>query len=147
MSGIRTGAAGLLALLLSLDVHAQAPPPAPAATVPADVTTLGEVRAIAPDEEVPVDLYRFRNPVQVPPNAFNRRWREPPSLEQVGMSGGYVMMGINYGIARTAQALHTLTNAPDAIQPAVARPPPQLSEDQQRRAAEFCDPQQGCSRP
>ena len=41
------------------------------------VTTLGEVRAVAPDEDV--DLYRFRNPVQVPPNRFDRAYRPPPA--------------------------------------------------------------------
>ncbi len=104
-----------------------------------DVTTLGEVRAIRPEDEEPLDLYRFTNPVQVQSNTFNRSWREPPSLEQVGMSGGYVMMGINYAIARTAQGLHTITGAPDPVQAAIARPPPQLSADQRRRAAQFCD--------
>ncbi len=103
------------------------------------VTTLGEVRAIRPEEEQPLDLYRFNNPVQVQPNAFNRSWREPPSLEQVGMSGGYVMMGIYYAIARTAQGLHTITGAPDPVQAAIARPPPELSADQRRRAAQFCE--------
>jgi hypothetical protein len=110
----------------------------------AQVTTLGEVRALKPDEEVPLDLYGFRNPVQVEPNAFNRAWREPPSLEEVGMRGGYLMMGINYGIAQTAQGLHTLSRAPDQIQSAVARPPPALDADQQRRALQVCAAEQGC---
>jgi len=109
------------------------------------VTTLGEVRALKPDEEVPVDLYRFRNPVEPAPNAFNRAWREPPSLQEVGMRGGYVMMGINYAIAKTAQGLHTVTRAPDQIQPAVARPPPGLDADQQRRALQVCPAEQECS--
>ncbi len=108
------------------------------------VTTLGEVRALKPDEEVPVDLYRFKNPVEPAPNAFNRAWREPPSLQEVGMRGGYVMMGINYAIAKTAQGLHTLTRAPDQIQPAVARPPPGLDADQQRRALQVCAAAQEC---
>lgn len=109
-----------------------------------DVTTLGEVRALRPEDEEPVDLYGFRNPVQVQSNTFNRSWSEPPSLEQVGMSGGYVMMGVNYAIAKTAQGLHKVTGAPDPIQAAIARPPPELSEEQRRRAARFCE-EQDCS--
>ncbi|WP_253256788.1 hypothetical protein [Stenotrophomonas sp. VV52] len=108
------------------------------------VTTLGEVRALKPDEEVPLDLYRFKSPVDPAPNAFNRAWREPPSLQEVGMRGGYLMMGINYGIAQTAKGLHTLTRAPDQIQAAVARPPPALDADQQRRALQVCAAEQGC---
>lgn len=118
-------------------------PPPPAAQ--RDVTTLGEVRAVKPDDE-PLDLYRFKSPVTVEPNRFRRSWREAPSLEQVGMSGGYVMMGINYGIAKTAQGLHILTRAPDQIQPAIARPPPALSVDQQQRALQFCA-DSGCVAP
>lgn len=113
----------------------------------ADVTTLGEVRALKPDEDVPLDLYRFQNPVQPAPNAFNRAWSEPPSLQEVGMRGGYLMMGVNYAIGKTAQGLHTLTRAPDPIQAAVARPPPALDADQQRRAMQFCGGGQGCEAP
>jgi len=122
------------------------PPVAPSAAA-GDVTTLGEVRAIKPDEDVPLDLYRFKSPVQAENNRFSRDWREPPSPEQVGISGGYVMMGIVYGIVKTAQGIHKITGAPDQIQSAIARPPPQLSEQQQRRALQFCDPQQGCVAP
>lgn len=122
---------------------------APVVPAPAqgDVTTLGEVRAIKPDEDVPLDLYRFKSPVQAESNRFSRDWREPPSPEQVGMSGGYVMMGIVYGIVKTAQGINKITGGPDQIQSAIARPPPQLSEQQQRRALQFCDPQQGCVAP
>lgn len=108
-------------------------------TANANVTTLGEVRALKPEDDEPLDLYRFTSPVQPEPNAFNRSWREPPSLQEVGMRGGYVMMGINYAIAKTAQGLHTLTRAPDPIQPAIARPPPELDAAQQRRALKFCE--------
>jgi len=45
------------------------------------------------------------------------------------------MMGINYGIAKTAQGLHTLTRAPDPIQSAIARPPPGLDAAQQPSSA------------
>ena len=122
---------------------AQAPSPSQRATG-TDVTTLGEVRAIKPDEGEPVDLYRFRNPVQIQPNRFSRSWSEPPSPEQVGQGGGYIMMGIYYGLAQAAKGLHKLTNGPDQIQSAVARPPPGLAEDQQRRALMLCAQQDGC---
>ena len=134
-------------LLLANGVRAQQEPGEPADSKDARVTTLGEVRALKPEDDVPVNLYRFKSPVQPEPNAFNRVWHEPPSLEEVGMRGGYLMMGINYGIAKTAQGLHTLTRAPDPIQSAIARPPPGLDADQQRRALQFCDPQQGCTAP
>lgn len=103
-----------------------------------NVTTLGEVRAIKPEDDEPLDLYRFKNPVQAAPNRFSKNWSEPPTPEQVGMSGGYVMMGIVYGITKAAQGLNKITGGPDQIQSAIARPPPELSEDEQRRAAEYC---------
>ncbi|WP_448132675.1 hypothetical protein [Stenotrophomonas rhizophila] len=142
-------------MMLAARAQAQQPPaPEPAPEPPVapsaaagDVTTLGEVRAIKPDEDVPLDLYRFKSPVQAENNRFSRSWREPPTPEQVSMSGGYVMMGIYYGIAKAAQGIHTITGAPDQIQSAIARPPPQLTEQQQLRALQFCDPQQGCVAP
>lgn len=142
-------------MMLAARVQAQQPPAPepdpqpPVAPVAAtgDVTTLDEVRAIKPDEDVPLDLYRFKSPVQAENNRFSRDWREPPSPEQVGISGGYVMMGIVYGIVKTAQGINKITGGPDQIQSAIARPPPQLSEQQQRRALQFCDPQQGCVAP
>lgn len=134
----------IAALLLANGVRAQQEPGEPADSADARVTTLGEVRALKPEDDVPVDLYRFRSPVQPEPNAFNRSWREPPSLEEVGMRGGYLMMGINYGIAKTAQGLHTLTRAPDPIQSAIARPPPGLDAAQLRRALKFCEVEAEC---
>lgn len=142
-------------MMLAARAQAQQPPaPEPAPELPVapsaaagDVTTLGEVRAIKPDEDVPLDLYRFKSPVQPENNRFSRSWSEPPSPEQVGISGGYLMMGIVYGIVKTAQGINKITGAPDQIQSAIARPPPRLSEQQQRRALQFCDPQQGCVAP
>lgn len=141
-------AALLAGLLLAASAQAQqaAPPgsvdPPPAATQ-GDVTTLGEVRALKPDDE-PLDLYRFKNPVQVQPNRFSRTWSEPPTPEQVSMSGGYLMMGINKGLAAAAKGVNKLTGGPDQIQSAIARPPPELTEDEQRRAQEVCAQQGGC---
>ncbi|WP_256947765.1 hypothetical protein PWP89_01395 [Stenotrophomonas rhizophila] len=131
-------------LLLANAAQAQEDRGEPADSADARVTTLGEVRALKPEDDVPVDLYRFKSPVQPAPNAFNRAWHEPPSPQEVGMRGGYLMMGINYGIAKTAQGLHTLTRAPDPIQSAIARPPPQLDAAQQRRAMKFCEVEAEC---
>lgn len=112
--------------------------PSPAPTQ-GNVTTLGEVRALKPEDDEPLDLYSFKNPVQIEPNRFSRSWSEPPTPEQVSMSGGYIFMGINYGLMAAAKGLHKLTNGRDQIQSAVARPPPQLTEQQQLRALEYCE--------
>ena len=130
---------------------------APEATLPTDqdaqlpagqdnVTTLGEVRAIKPEDDEPLDLYRFKNPVQAAPNRFSKNWSEPPTPEQVGMSGGYLMMGIGYGLMKAGQGLNKLTGGPDQIQSAIARPPPELTEQERQRAAEYCAIN-GCAAP
>ncbi|QDL26285.1 hypothetical protein [Stenotrophomonas maltophilia] len=116
-------------------------------TLPQDnVTTLGEVRALKPDDE-PLDLYRFKNPVKFGDNRFSRDWSEPPSPEQVSMGGGYIMMGVVKGVLAAGRGLNKLTGGPDQIQSAIARPPPELSAEQQRRALQFCQEQQGCGAP
>ncbi|WP_431595439.1 hypothetical protein [Stenotrophomonas sp.] len=135
----------------------QALPPSPqqtaaeaqdAFTAPAqaegNVTTLGEVRALKPEDDAPLDLYRFKNPVQPAPNRFSKSWSEPPSPEQVSMSGGYIFLGLGYVLKGAGKGLHKLTRAPvtrapDQIQSAIARPPPELTEQQQRRAAAYCE--------
>lgn len=119
---------------------AQSEAAAPTQTAPAqgNVTTLGEVRAIKPEDEQPLDLYRFKSPVQPAPNRFSKSWSEPPSPEQVSMSGGYLFMGLNYGLLKAAQGLHKITGGRDQIQSAIARPPPELTPEQQQRAAAFC---------
>lgn len=116
--------------------------PAPISTTPPQdgVTTLGEVRALKPDDE-PVDLYRFKNPVKFGDNRFSRDWSEPPSPEQVSMGGGYIMMGVVKGVMAAAKGINKLTGGPDQIQAAVARPPPELSAEQQQRALRFSQEQ------
>lgn len=133
-------AAALLGAVVQ--AHAQQADPAPAAASPPqqDIQTLDEVRALPPDEEQPLDLYRFKNPVSAQPNRFDKDWRPPPSVEQVSQGGGYLALGIYYVAGKAAKGLHTLTGAPDQVQPAVARPPP-LSDAQIRRAAALCDAQ------
>ncbi len=103
-----------------------------------DVTTLGEVRAIKPEDEQPLDLYRFKSPVQPTPNRFSDSWSEPPTPEEVSKSGGYILLGISYGLLKAAQGLHKITGGRDQIQSAIARPPPELTPEQQQRAAAYC---------
>ncbi|AWH51782.1 hypothetical protein C1924_00530 [Stenotrophomonas sp. ESTM1D_MKCIP4_1] len=153
-------------MMLAVTAHAQqsaplaepaptaAPPvvepaaPSPLAAPPQDdVTTLGEVRAIKPEDDEPVDLYRFKNPVKFGDNRFSRDWSEPPSPEQVSMGGGYIMMGVVKGVLAAGRGLNKLTGGPDQIQSAIARPPPELTAEQQRRAQQFCEQQDGCDSP
>lgn len=142
-------------MMLAVTTHAQqasAPPgdatvqtePAPAQD---SVTTLGEVRALKPEDDQPLDLYRFKNPVKFGDNRFSRDWKEPPTPEQVSLSGGYIMMGVVKGVLAAGRGLNKLTGGPDQIQSAIARPPPELSADQQRRALQFCQQQDGCGAP
>ncbi|CAH0212473.1 hypothetical protein [Stenotrophomonas lactitubi] len=142
-------------------VPVPAPGPVPAPTTPPaaddmpvvaapaqrDVTTLGEVRALKPEDDQPLDLYRFKNPLKAENNRFSRNWSEPPSPEQVSMAGGYIMMGVVKGVMAAAKGVNKLTGGPDQIQSAIARPPPELSAEQQRRALQFCAQQDGCGAP
>jgi len=128
-------------------VPAADPAADPAAASTDAVRTLEEVRALKPEDDTPLDLYRFRNPFKIDPNRFSRSWSEPPTPEQVSQSGGYLLMGISYGLMAAAKGLHKLTGGRDQIQSAIARPPPELSEDQRRRALRFCAQQEGCQAP
>ena len=107
------------------------------------VTTLGEVRAVI-DEGEPVDLYKYRNPYAPAPNRFDKGYKPPPSPEQVSQGGGYVMYGLYGLIGLAAKGLQSLPGVKGPIQSAVARPPPQLSDDQLRRAA-ACTDGSGCA--
>jgi len=170
MAVARRGTQGALLASLLLTGIAQAqqaapvtlpdPAPAPPADVPAattapvsttlpqdNVTTLGEVRALKPEDDQPLDLYRFKNPLKAENNRFSRNWSEPPSPEQVSMAGGYIMMGVVKGVMAAAKGVNKLTGGPDQIQSAIARPPPELSAEQQRRALQFCAQQDGCGAP
>jgi len=143
--GAQAQQAAPVAASVPVDDPAMAPGAVPAAQN--DVTTLGEVRALRPDDEQPLDLYRFKNPMRAEDNRFSRNWSEPPSPEQVSMSGGYLMMGVVKGVAAAAKGLNKITGGPDQIQSAIARPPPELSAEQQRRALQFCAQQEGCGAP
>lgn len=140
----------LLALAIPALASAQSPPattPAPMVTAPATpdtsadaaIPTLGEVRALTPEDGPPVDLYRFRNPVTVEPNRFDQAYRLPPTVKEVSEGGGYVIMGLYYIVGATLKGVHKLTGGRDEIQQAIARPPP-LTEAQLQRASAACPP-------
>lgn len=95
-------------------------------------TTL-ETLTVTPDPEEVVDLYRFRNPVEVEPTAFERRWREPPSLEQLGKNGGIVPVLVGLAAQQVQKGARRIPGWKEPEQPAVARPPP-LDEAQAARA-------------
>ena len=128
------------------DAPAAATAPISTALPQDNVTTLGEVRALKPDDE-PLDLYRFKNPVKFGDNRFSRDWSEPPSPEQVSMGGGYIMMGVVKGVLAAGRGLNKLTGGPDQIQSAIARPPPELSTEQRQRALRFSQQQDAGDAP
>ena len=98
----------------------------------AQPTELEAVRVVG--RRPPADPFAFRNPVEVEGTVFSRAWDEPPSLEEVGMRGGYVQIGINKGLELTAKGIRKLPGWKLQIRDAEARPPP-LDEAQAARAA------------
>lgn len=97
---------------------------------PAQVTEMDAVRVVG---ERP-DPFAFRNPVDYDATAFDRHWDEPPSLEEVGMRGGYVQLGINKTLELAAKGIRKLPGWKGQVRSAEARPPP-LDEAQLARAA------------
>ena len=98
----------------------------------ANVTEVEAVRVIG--RRPPPDPFDFRNQVEVEGTVFSRAWDEPPSLEEAGMRGGYVQMGINKGLELTAKGIRKLPGWKLQIRDAEARPPP-LDDAQAARAA------------
>ncbi len=96
-------------------------------------TTLETILVTAPPPET-VDLYKFRNPVDAQPTAFDRNWHETPSLEQVGMNGGVVPIIAGYAALKVRNGARKIPGWKKPEQPAVARPPP-LTEAQAERAS------------
>lgn len=97
-----------------------------------EVVNLDTVRVTAPRQET-LDLYRFRNPIDAKSTVFERGYREPPSMEEIGLQGGIIVLGINYGLMKAAEQVTKLPGWKDQIQSATARPPP-LTEAQMQRA-------------
>lgn len=81
-----------------------------------------------------VDPFAFRPLFDPHANRFQRDWNEPPSVEEVSLSGGYIMLGINKGLHKAAELVTRMPGWKHQVQAAVARPPP-LDEDQAARAA------------
>lgn len=95
-------------------------------------TTL-ETLTVRPDPGEVVDLYRFRNPLEVEPTVFKRRWNEPPSLEQLGKNGGIVPVLVGLAAQQVQKGARRIPGWKGPDQPAIARPPP-LDEAQAERA-------------
>ena len=104
--------------------------PAPAGD---DTTTLETILVTAPPPET-VDLYKFRNPVDAQPTAFDRSWREKPSLEEIGKNGGVVPIIVGYAALKVRNGARRIPGWKMPEQPAIARPPP-LTEAQAERAS------------
>ena len=98
----------------------------------AQTTELEAVRVVG--RRPPADPFAFRNPVEVEGTVFSRAWNEPPSLEEVGLRGGYVQLGINKGLELAGKGIRKLPGWKLQIRDAQARPPP-LDEAQIARAA------------
>ena len=106
----------------------------PAADDGREPVTLGEVRAIRPEDEEPL-----RDPFAPPPNTFAKRFRNPPTPEQIALDyHGYIMYGITKGVIHGGRWLNKATGGPDQIQGAAARPPP-LDDEQWARAARWVE--------
>ena len=110
----------------------------------AQPTELEVVRVVG--RRPPADPFAFRNPVEVESTVFSRAWNEPPSLEEVGMRGGYVQIGINKGLELAAKGIRKLPGWKLQVRGAEARPPP-LDEAQAARAARLQAVQAGAPSP
>jgi len=95
-------------------------------------TTL-DTLTVRPEPEEVVDLYRFRNPIEVESSALGGRFREPPSLEQLGKNGGIVPVLAGMAAQQIQKGARKIPGWKEPVQAAVARPPP-LSEEQAARA-------------
>jgi len=122
----------LLAVLCTLPPVAPAQDASEDSASGAQPTELEAVRVVG--RRPPPDPFAFRNPVEVEGTVFSRAWDEPPSLEEIGMRGGYVQIGINKGLELAAKGIRTLPGWKLQVRGAEARPPP-LDEAQAERAA------------
>jgi len=105
-------------------------PPAPPDAPGVDVE-LAPVRVLG--HRPPPDPFTLRNPVEVEDTVFSQRWDEAPSLEEVGLRGGYVQIAINEGLGALARGVRKLPGWRPQGVPAEARPPP-LDAGQAERA-------------
>lgn len=98
-----------------------------------DATTLETMVVTAPPPET-LDLYRFRNPVEVEASAFGESWREKPSMEEIGINGGIVPILVGMAARQVQKGARRIPGWKMPEQPAIARPPP-LDASQAARAA------------
>lgn len=99
-------------------------------------TDLAPVRVVGKRQTA--DPFAFRNPVEVDGTVFSRSWDEPPSIEEIGMRGGIVQIGINKGLELAAKGIRKLPGWQNQIVDAEARPPP-LDQAQLDRAIRLHD--------
>lgn len=118
-------------LVVATAATAQDGTPANMATDDAAPTDLDAVEVVAPRPR-DADPFGFRAPP--PPTRFDRAWREPFNLHEIGMRGGLVQLGIGYALGAAAKGVSQVPGWKAQVQPAIARPPP-LEEDQAARAA------------
>ena len=109
-----------------------------AATTDDDPPTSLDRLVVRPEREEVLDLYPFQNPVDVPPTAFERRWKEPPSLEQLGKNGGIVPVLAGLAGKGIQTAARKIPGWKEPMQTVIARPPP-LDEEQAARALRLHD--------
>ncbi|WP_436040785.1 hypothetical protein [Pseudoxanthomonas sp. LjRoot127] len=110
---------------------------AAAATDDDQATTL-DTLVVRPEPEEVVDLYRFENPVDVEPTVFERRWKEPTSLEQLGKNGGIVPVLAGLAAKGIQAGARRIPGWKEPMQTVIARPPP-LDEQQAARALRLQD--------
>lgn len=131
---------GILAIALCVAascVHAQDATNDADARKTDDATTLDTVRVTAPRPDT-IDLYKFRNPIDVEDTAFGRAWHEPPSLEEIGKGGGIIPLLVGYVAQKVAAGAKKLPGWKDPIQYAAPRPPP-LDDAQMQKAARLTE--------
>lgn len=107
--------------------------PQDASAVEGEVTDIDAVEVI---EKRPDRLYRSVPAERTPPTVFNRHWRRPVNLRQIGLEGGVVPIIVRYASEQTTRAARRIPGWKKPEQPAIARPPP-LDEAQMQRAADL----------
>lgn len=100
-------------------------------------TTL-ETLTVRPDPEEVVDLYRFKNPIDVESGALGGSWKEPTSLEQLGKNGGIVPVLAGLAAQHIQKGARKIPGWKEPVQAAIARPPP-LDDEQAARALRLHD--------
>jgi hypothetical protein len=128
----RGGRVLVLATTIAWCAHAQEAPPRDPAPAEGTAADLGTVRVVG-EYRPPVDPFAFDNPIDLRGTRFQRDWRDPVNLHDIGMRGGIVHIAINYGLLKAGEQITRLPGWKHQIRDATARPPP-LDEEQVQRA-------------